>query len=146
MKTKVFFFALLITMGSLTAQTTADKEAVYKACMGYIEGFYEGDTLKLTNSLRPRLYKYGFWQNDAGEYKLTDKMSFQQAKNYAKGVLEKKNFPATDAPKKVEVLDIIEHIAAAKVTAWWGVDYMLLSKEDGVWMIEEVLWQGPLKE
>ena len=146
MKTRILFFVLIIAAASLTAQTSADKEAIYKACLGYIEGFYEGDTLKLTNSLRPRLHKYGFWRNDSGEYKLTDKMSFQQAKNYAKGVLEKKKFPAADAPQKVEVLDIMEHIAAAKVTAWWGVDYMLLSKEDGVWMIEEVLWQGPLKQ
>lgn len=146
MKTKVLFFALLIASISLNAQTKADKEAVQKACMNYIEGFYEGDTLKLTNSLRPRLHKYGFWKDESGNYALTDKMSFEQAKNYAKGVLEKKNFPKSDAPRKVEVLDLEDHIAAAKVTAWWGVDYILLSKDGGKWMIDQVLWQGPLGE
>jgi len=145
MKTKLLCCALLLATYTIAAQTTTDKEAIYKACMGYIEGFYEGDTLKLNNSLRPRLHKFGFWENDSGVFNMTEKMSFQQAKNYALGVLEKNNFPATDAPKKVEVLDVMDHIAAAKITAWWGVDYILLSKADGVWMIEQVLWQGPLK-
>jgi phosphohistidine phosphatase SixA len=48
--------------------------------------------------------------------------------------------------RKVEVLDIGNHIASAKVTAIWGIDYMLLSKDDGKWMIEQVIWEGPYQE
>lgn len=33
--------------------------------------------------------------------------------------------------------------AAAKVTAWWGTDYLQLAKYDGQWMIVHVLWQSP---
>ena len=32
---------------------------------------------------------------------------------------------------------------AAKVTAWWGTDYLLLGKFDGRWMIRDVLWESP---
>ena len=46
-------------------------------------------------------------------------------------------------PKKY---DIMNSIAAAKVTAWWGVDYILLSKQKEQWMIEQVLWEGPLQQ
>ncbi|NNK81307.1 MAG: hypothetical protein HKO93_07400, partial [Flavobacteriales bacterium] len=53
-------------------------------------------------------------------------------------------FPDDAAPMEVEVLDVMNHIAAAKVTAWWGYDYILLSKEGDKWMIEQVLWEGPL--
>ncbi len=72
-------------------------------------------------------------------------MTWRQALDYAKSVMEKKNFAKEDAPKKVEVLDILNAIASAKVTAWWGTDYILLSKQDDKWMIEQVLWEGPLK-
>jgi hypothetical protein len=70
-------------------------------------------------------------------------MTFRAALDYAKNVMAKKNFAKADAPKKVEVLDVMNTIAAAKVSAWWGVDYILLAKQGGKWMIEQVLWEGP---
>ena len=45
--------------------------------------------------------------------------------------------------KKVEILDISKHTEAGKVYAWWGSDYILLSRQDGRWMIDQVLWEGP---
>ena len=71
-------------------------------------------------------------------------MTFDQAVDYVNSVRTKKNFAKPDAPKKVEVLDILHHIAVAKVTAWWGKDYVLLSKTGDKWMIDQVLWEGPL--
>ena len=46
-------------------------------------------------------------------------------------------------PKKVEILDIGNSIASAKVSAWWGIDYILLAKQGDQWMIEQLLWEGP---
>ena len=57
-----------------------------------------------------------------------------------------KNFAKKDAPKKIEVLDLGNSIASAKITAWWGIDYILLSKRGDKWMIEQVLWEGPLEK
>lgn len=123
---------------------TQDKAGVEKACLNYIEGFYEGDTSKLVAALKPSLYKFGYWKNkDTGKYDPDGQMTYQQAIDYAKNVMAKKNFAKADAPKKVEVLDIMNTIAAAKVTAWWGVDYILLAKQNGKWMIDQVLWEGP---
>ena len=142
MKQIICLLSFCIVTNFLTAQ---DKENVEKACMNYIEGFYEGDTTKLIAALKPTLYKIGFWKNKTtGIYDFDGQMTYRQALDYAKNVLAKKNFPKPDAPKKVEVLDIMKTTAAAKVTAWWGVDYILLSKQNGKWMIEEVLWEGPL--
>ena len=50
------------------------------------------------------------------------------------------------AIKKVEIMDIMNQIAAVKVTAWWGVDYLQLGKYDGQWMIAHVIWQSPPKK
>jgi hypothetical protein len=141
---------LCTVMVCLTLYTNAqntDKEAVERVCKDYIEGFYEGDQAKLKRSLSPDMLKFGYWKDrNSGEYKSEGQMTFQEALNYAKGVKEKQNFPKADAPRGIEVYDVSDHIAAAKVTAWWGFDYILLSKKGGKWMIEQVLWQGPLKK
>ena len=143
MKKIVFLATLCIVTNFLVAQ---DKESVEKACLNYIEGFYEGDTTKLIAALKPTLYKIGFWKNKTSEaYDFDGQMTYRQALDYAKNVSAKKSFAKADAPKKVVVLDIMKTTAAAKVTAWWGIDYILLSKQHGKWMIEEVLWEGPLE-
>ena len=141
---KIFCFLLLCSI--VRTATAQDKEKVEKACLNYIEGFYEGDTSKLIAALKPSLYKIGYWKNKTtGNYDFDGQMTWRQALNYAKGIFEKKSFAKADAPKKVEVLDIGNSIASAKVTAWWGIDYILLSKQSDKWMIEQVLWEGPLK-
>ncbi len=129
------------------SQTETAKDGVIKACSNYIEGFYEGDTDKLEASLQPTLNKFGFWKDkNTGEYQQQDHMSYDKAIAYAKRVLKSKNFAKKDAPKKIEVLDLGNSIASAKITAWWGIDYILLSKRGDKWMIEQVLWEGPLEK
>lgn len=131
-------------ISSATAQDA--KQKIERACLDYLEGFYEGDTSKLISCLNPSLYKFGYWlDKKTGKYAPDGNMTWQQAVDFAKRVFEKKHFAKADAPKKVEVLDIMNTIAAAKVTAWWGVDYILLARHEDKWMIDQVLWEGPLK-
>jgi hypothetical protein len=44
--------------------------------------------------------------------------------------------------KEVDVLEVLDQTAVAKVTAMWGIDYMLLGKYDGKWKIVQILWQS----
>jgi hypothetical protein len=44
--------------------------------------------------------------------------------------------------KKVEVLDVLDQTAVAKITAQWGIDYMQLAKFDGQWKILNIVWQS----
>ena len=136
----ILLFSLLLS--GLSAQS-ADSMLVHRAALDYLEGFYEGDTLKLQRSLSPELHKFGYYKGVSGVYE-GDKMTFADALAFAKKVSEKKRFPKPDAPKKVTVLEVQEQIACVKVIAWWGMDYLLLAKHDGTWRIEQVLWQGPL--
>jgi hypothetical protein len=142
---KSFLVILIVALASIAtnAQLT-DKQKVERACLDYIEGFYEGDTTKLIRSLKPSLYKFGYWRSDkTGKYESDGQMTFQAALTYANNVRIKKNFAKTDAPKQVIVFEVAEHIASAKVTAWWGIDYILLAREGDKWVIEQVLWEGP---
>jgi len=141
MKKIISLLLAFIAVNYLSAQ---EKEKVERACLNYIEGFYEGDTAKLIASLKPSLHKLGYWKNkNTGVYDFDGQMTYREALDYAKNVMAKKNFSKADALKKVEVLDIGNTIASAKVTAWWGIDYILLSKQGDKWIIEEVLWEGP---
>ncbi len=141
MKKLIFLLLAFITVNYLSAQ---EKEKVERACLNYIEGFYEGDTTKLIASLKPSLHKLGYWKNkNTGVYDFDGQMTYREALDYAKNVLAKKSFAKSDSPKIVEVLDVGNTIASAKVTAWWGIDYVLLSKQGDKWVIEQVLWEGP---
>ncbi|WP_158561168.1 nuclear transport factor 2 family protein [Emticicia sp. C21] len=135
----------IISVSSAQAQTSQDSELVTQACMNYIDGFYQGDTLKIKASLRPTLTKFGYFKNkQTGKFAEDGYMTYKQAIDYAANVSAKKRFPKPDAPKIVKVLDISNHTAAAKITAWWGTDYLLLSREGDGWKMDQVLWEGPL--
>jgi hypothetical protein len=126
------------------AIANADREAVIRAATDYIEGFYEGDSAKLARSVRADMSKYGFWADSTGKY-TGERMTFPEAITYAKRV-KARNRPVPAAwPKAVTVFEVQDQTASAKVTAWWGTDYLLLGKYDGRWMISDILWQGPLK-
>jgi Putative lumazine-binding len=142
---KKYLIAIICSLFITGLSAQDQKEMISRACYDYIEGFYEGDTTKLIRSLDPALYKFGYWKDStSGKYGPDGNMTFRQALDYAKNVQEKKRFAKSDAPKKVEILDVQNSIAAVKVTAWWGIDYILLGKQDDKWMIREVLWEGPL--
>ena len=142
---KIILLLLVCSIAKISA--AQEKEKIERACLNYLEGFYEGDTAKLIAALKPSLYKFGYWKNKTtGNYDPDGQMSYREALDYAKKVMEKKTFAKPDSPKKVEVLDMMNTIASAKVTAWWGVDYILLSKQDNKWIIEQVLWEGPLNK
>lgn len=119
-----------------------DREEVKRAALDYIEGFYEGDSAKLQRSLRPDLLKYGFYRDSTGRSP-GERMTFEEALAYAGRVKARHRPVPSQWPKEVTVFEIQNLTASAKVTAWWGTDYLLLGNYDGRWMISSVLWQGP---
>jgi len=121
-----------------------DREAVRRAALDYVEGFYEGDTAKLVRAFRPEMYKYGFWRDSTGRY-AGERMTFAEAVEYARKVKARNRAVDPKWPKQVDIFEVQDQTAAAKVTAWWGTDYLLLGKYDGAWQIAHVMWQGPPK-
>jgi len=67
-------------------------------------------------------------------------MTYEQLLNVARTWNAKKDRDLSI--KKVEVLDVLDQTAAAKITANWGIDYMQLAKYDGQWKIINILWQA----
>jgi hypothetical protein len=129
----------------LGAQTPAsnDSAAVRRAALDYIEGFYEGDTAKLVRSIRPEVFKYGFYQpRDSTKY-VGEQMPWAEFLSYANRVKARNRPAPASAPRDVAIFEVQNQTASAKVTAWWGTDYLLLGKFGDKWMITHVLWQSP---
>ncbi|HYF32335.1 MAG TPA: nuclear transport factor 2 family protein [Chitinophagaceae bacterium] len=129
---------------SLAGVAQSDKDAVSSAVMDYVDAFYYGDSMKLHRSISPQVVKYGYYRPKDSTGYAGEPMSFQAMINYVAAVKKRNNPSAADKfVKKVEVLDVQDQTAAAKLTAWWGTDYLLLAKQGGKWMITHVLWQSP---
>jgi hypothetical protein len=134
----------LSASGILHAQTAQDKKEVERALLDYIEGFYEGDTVKLSRSVADYSVKYGYWKDDKTNRYAGEAMSHKEMIDYAVGIKAKNRQRKLTPLEKTQIFEIQESIASAKVTAWWGIDYVLLEKIDNKWMIRMVLWQGPI--
>ncbi len=127
------------------AATAADRAAVQRAALDYLEGFYEGDTAKLVRSVRPDVDKRGYERARNATAYTEDRMAWPAFLAYANQVKARNRPPNPSWPKDVQLLDVLDQTAAVKVTAWWGTDYLLLAKFDGRWMITQVLWQTPVR-
>lgn len=143
--TLVLLAALVpLAAGTLHSQQANDREAVRLAVLDYVEGFYQGDTTRLVRSVWPEVRKYGYWRAKEGDKYAGEAMPFPAFMAYAKGVQSGRYKTPADAPKDIEVYDVQDQTASAKLKAWWGTDYLLLGKQpDGRWQITHVLWQSP---
>ena len=121
----------------------ADRDAVRLAVLDYVEGFYEGDTTRLMRSVWPEVRKYGYWKAKPDAAYAGEAMPFSDFLQYANGVRTGRNKTPPGAPKDIVIYDVQDQTASAKLTAWWGTDYLLLARQDGRWMITHVLWQSP---
>ncbi len=133
------------TLYPLPATLAQDSAGVRAAALDYIEGFYTGDSTRLVRSVRPEVYKFGFSRHrDSTSFSPGTQMTWEGFHRYANGVKSRGGRGAPpNAPKEVEIFEVLDQTASAKVTAWWGIDYLLMGKFDGRWMITHVLWQSP---
>lgn len=127
----------------LAAQVPADREAVRAAVLDYVEGFYEGDTTRLVRSVWREVRKYGYHRRAADAPYGGSAMPFPEFMSYANGIKAGRSRTPPNPPKEIQIFDVQDQTASAKLTAWWGTDYLLLAKQDGRWMITHVLWQSP---
>ncbi len=144
LRRSAFVLAMILALGPFapnraTAQGTADRDGVTRAVLDYVEGFYEGDTAKLVRSIRPDVHKYGFDWVKAEKHYAGEQMTWGEILGYARRFRERARTTPSTAPKRVDLLDVQDQTASAKLIAWWGTDYLLLAKYDGRWMITQVL-------
>lgn len=146
---KPLFLVIAITLGTILGnaqETTADIEGVKAACYDYINTFYKADTTLAYRSVHSSIRKTGFhFSEEKGSYSDQLEMPFDQLINLAKRWNVNGNRADETSPQHVEIFEVSDKTAIAKVTAVWGIDYISLMKMEDKWMIVNVLWQSPPK-
>ncbi|NND72556.1 MAG: hypothetical protein HKN43_13350 [Rhodothermales bacterium] len=138
----LLFAVINIPTSSSIAQSDSDTDGVRMAVEDYVLGFYKGEADRIRRSIREDVVKYGFYMpRNKTEYEGSP-MSFDEMIAYCDRVKERNRQTPDDAPREIEILDVLDKTAVAKLTATWGVDYLHLAKYDDKWMIVHVLWQS----
>lgn len=132
------------SVSGINADQQAEIEKVKTACFNYIHTFYKADTTLAYESIHQSLRKTGSYFNEKEKaYSSQLEMPFDALIKLAKTWNAKGDRANDSSPQKVEVFEVSDKIAAAKVTAEWGIDYLSLMKIDDKWMIVNVIWQSP---
>ena len=130
-----------VSASQTSGTATGDRAAVHQAALDYVDGIYNSDVTRIERSVHPQLTKRGFWRDDPSKpWGAQTTMTYEQLLNVARTWNAKKDRDLSI--KKVEVLDVLDQTAVAKITANWGIDYMHLAKYDGQWKIINIVWQA----
>jgi hypothetical protein len=96
---------------------------------------------RIERSVHPQLTKRGFWRdNEKAPWGPQETMTYEQLIALTKKWNADKK--RDTSIKRVDVFEVLDQTASAKVTAMWGVDYMHLAKYDGRWKIINIVWQA----
>ena len=122
------------------AQAANDRDAVRQAALNYVTAVYESKPELIEQSVHPQLTKHGFMRQADGTYK-QGQMTYAQLLDVARNWNKERK--RDTSVKEVQVLDVLDQTATAKIRASWGIDYMQLAKFDGTWKIINIVWQTP---
>jgi Putative lumazine-binding len=118
-------------------QKTCDESAAVRSTVNdYIESYYTGNADLMEKSLHPHYLKHTISRSD-GTLKMTEWTGLQMVQEVrSHGPV---NLPASEKTAQIEVLDIADDMASAKLITPHWVDYLTLSKWNGEWKIVSVV-------
>lgn len=141
----ISFFAVSLSFAQtpVLPEYNDDYQGVQSAILDYVEGLYQVDPARIEKSVHPELRKRGYWYYEKEDtFRDNLDMTFLELKELA-ATWNKEGENADEySVKKIEIYDIHEKTATAKLIAVWGIDYLHLAKIDNKWYIMNVLWQS----
>jgi len=141
----ISFLALSFPAFGQAGDQSQDKEAITKAALDYIEGWFEGSAERMDRALHPQLAKRMVVLNPQGGpekfiHLTKDQMVEATGKGGGKAVAPDKR------AIRVTILDIYRGIASVRVDSVAYIDYLHLAKSEGGWKIVNVLWANNVKD
>ncbi|UCC45677.1 MAG: nuclear transport factor 2 family protein [Candidatus Zixiibacteriota bacterium] len=122
------------------ADTLTDEQLIIETTSDYIEGWYEGNPIRMDRALHPDLAKRGLRAFEKTGGTILSHASASTMVEYTKAGLGKLK-PDETANIEIEVLDIDKNIASVKVSSVKFIDYIHLARSEGRWQIVNVLWE-----
>jgi hypothetical protein len=111
-----------------------DEDAIKRAALDYVEGWYQADGVKMEQALHDQLAKKRV--TPEGEVWAVDKEWMVEATRNGHGKLEQPE----KGKKEVTLLDKTERMVSVKIESEQFIDYVHLVKDAGEWKIINVLW------
>ncbi len=123
-----------------------DLKNVKAAILDYVEGLYTADSTRIDKSVDTKLRKVGYWFHKKNKvYVDNSEMTFEQLSNLAARWNKSGKSANESSPKDIEIYEIYDKTASARLVAEWGIDFFHLAKVNGTWKIVNVMWQSPPK-
>jgi hypothetical protein len=143
MVTRILSIIFLLNgiQGMVWAQDSG-RRSVIQAAQEYVAAMYGADSGIMDNCLHENFVKYGYyWKGSTESFSDMTRITRDQMVQIARDWNKNQWVPA-DPPKDVNLLDIQENIAVVKLTAYWGVEYLHITKADSAWKIIQILSQN----
>ena len=144
-KTILFLIALLLLYFSVLSMSvfcmgdsdaSADKDAIKKAALDYIEGWYNGDDERMERALHPNLVKRIIKNPETNS--ILEELDMETMVGYTK-YGGGKNVPKDSYEIEIKILDVQNNIASVMAKSEY-IDYIHLGKFNNRWVIINVLW------
>jgi hypothetical protein len=122
----------------MTAQS-ADDIAIRAAAMDYAEGWFDGDAERMERCLHPKLAKRALVVRTDNSEKFFDDLTKDDMIHFTR----EGRGTAVSRDRlyyKVDILDVYEEVAVVRVETYPYLDYLQLLKDDGQWLIVNVLY------
>jgi hypothetical protein len=129
----LFLFSNIATFAQDNKPAPDDSSSVRATVTDYIEAYYTGDAPRMQQTLHPHYLKHMIRR----DIPMRDKTGSQMVEEIRSHGAP--DIPQADRTEQVTVLDVAGTIASAKLVTPGWVDYMTLTKSDGVWKILSVV-------
>lgn len=136
----LFALGLCFTFQHAQAQTATDTTAIRQRALDYIEGWYTGDTDRMSSAVHSKLVKRIFATHPkTGQQVFKDQDSTALVTATEQGHGSK--IPDARRQEAITILDVFRDAASVKIVAAGWIDYLHLAKVNGDWQIVNVLWE-----
>ena len=138
---------IAIAIMSVTAMTVAvfagsnnQNDAIKKAALDYVEGWYDGNAERMENALHVDLAKRVLMPDPRSKHGKIEHMS---AMRLVKATRNQRKHPTPTEKRtaNITILDVDGNAASVKAEMHDWIDYMHLSKVGDQWKIVNVLWE-----
>ena len=131
---------LLSAIAIAQSGTSNDDEAIRKAALDYIEGWYSGDAARMERALHPELAKRMISTDPkTGRSQFNHMGAMTLVQRTREGIGKK--IPQDQQLKEITILDRYNNAAVVKIVASDWIDYLEMGKFNGDWKIINVLWE-----
>lgn len=139
----IFFIAQI----ELKSQTIPDSLLIKETVSNYIEGWYSGDTLRMSKSIHYDLAKRGIVPSRDGKKTGMLKASYQEMITWtSKNPNQIKDNSIKTNDIKISIIEIGVNVAVARCESKDFIDYLHLARLKNEWKIINAIWEPNFKK